>query len=345
MQRYLKSNKLFVSALIAILLAVSLFSLTIGATDTSLIDFLLVVFGQETANSSLPFIIFDIRLPRLLLAILVGMSLAVSGAALQGLFRNPLADPGLIGVSSGSALGAITIIVLGESFLQNYVVFWGYFALPIAAFLGGLAITWLVYLIASKRGNTDVSLMLLTGIALGTLAAALTGLLTFFATDDALRTLSFWTLGSVAVANWQSVTIVLVPTFISIIILPKYATALNAALMGEAIAFQIGHNIKVLKRIVIVLVALSVGAAVSVSGIIGFVGLIAPHIVRMLVGPDNRFVIIGSALVGAILLVIADMIARSIVAPAELPVGIPMSLIGGAFFIWLLLNRKKHTNF
>ena len=343
--RLLKPNKLFVITLIAILLAVSLFSLTIGATATSLIDFLLVVFGQATANSSLPFIIFEIRLPRLLLAILVGMSLAVSGAALQGLFRNPLADPGLIGVSSGSALGAITIIVLGESFLQNYVVFWGYFAVPIAAFLGGLAITWLVYLIASKRGSTDVSLMLLTGIALGTLAAAVTGMLTFFAADDALRTLSFWMLGSIAVANWQSVTIVLVPTLISIIVLPKYATALNAALMGEAVAFQIGHNIKVLKRIVIILVAFAVGAAVSVSGIIGFVGLIAPHLVRMLVGPDNRFVIIGSALIGAILLVIADMIARSIVAPAELPVGIPMSLIGGAFFIWLLLNRKKHSSF
>lgn len=338
---FFKASKTVLLSLTVLLVTLSVVSLNIGAIDTSIGTIVSALLLD--IHPSISFVVYEIRLPRLLVGVMVGASLAMSGAALQGLFRNPLADPGLIGVSSGAALGAVTIIVLGESWFSQYVVFWGYFALPLAAFIGGSLVTLLVYKVATKSGNTDMSLLLLTGIAIGTLAGAATGLLTYFASDEELRSLTFWTMGSIASASWQSVLMVLPATMMALIVLPIHAKALNAMMMGEANAYQMGHNTHRLKQIIIVFVALAVGSSVAMSGIIGFVGLVAPHLVRLLIGSDNRYVLIGSALVGASLLLVADMIARTAVAPAEIPLGIPMSLIGGIFFVWLLLGRKKRS--
>ncbi len=327
-----------------ILFTLSLYSLTVSAISISTMDVIYSLLGQqEDFQTSL--VVNEIRLPRLILGIIVGAGLAVAGAAMQGLFRNPLADPGLVGVSSGAALAAVTVIVLGGGYLSQYVVFWGYFALPLAAFTGGGLVTWVIYKIATKDGRTDVGLMLLTGIAIGAIAGAATGLLTYFATDAELRSLTFWSMGSIASASWQDIAISAGPILLTIIILPLFARALNAFLMGEAVSSHMGFNVKQLKFVVIVLTALAVGASVAVSGMIGFVGLVAPHIVRLLLGPDHRWLIPGSAILGAILIIGSDMIARSILSPAELPIGIIMSAFGGPFFLWLLIQRRSRVGF
>lgn len=325
-------------------LIVSTYSLTVGAIQLETQHVISSLLGlQEDFQTRL--VINEIRLPRLLLGLLVGAGLAVSGAAMQGLFRNPLADPALVGVSSGAALASVSVIVLGSTILSEWVSFLGFFALPLAAFLGGLFVTKLIYRIATKDGRTDVGLMLLTGIAINAIAGSATGILTYIATDEELRTLTFWSMGSIASASWQDLKIASPPILIAIILLPYYARSLNAFLMGETVSSHMGFNVKRMKWGVITLTALAVGAAVSVSGIIGFVGLVAPHVVRLILGPDHRWVLPGSAVMGAILVVFSDMLARTILAPAELSIGIIMSAIGGPFFLWLLIQRRSRVGF
>ncbi len=315
-----------------------------GALPIDVKDVVLSLLGQQE-DFQTALVINEIRLPRLLLGIVVGAGLAIGGAAMQGLFRNPLADPGLVGVSSGAALAAIIVIVLGGNYLSQWVVFWGYFALPLAAFAGGGLVTWLIYQIATKDGRTDVGLMLLTGIAINAIAGAVTGLLVYFATDEELRTLTFWSMGSIASASWKDIVISTIPILIAVILLPIFARSLNAFLMGESVSEHMGFNVKQMKFMVVTLTALAVGAAVSVSGVIGFVGLVAPHLVRLLLGPDHRWVLPGSAILGAILVVFSDMLARTVLSPAELPIGIIMSAIGGPFFLWLLIQRRSRVGF
>jgi len=316
----------------------------LGALPIDVKDVVLSLLGQQE-DFQTALVINEIRLPRLLLGIVVGAGLAIGGAAMQGLFRNPLADPGLVGVSSGAALAAIIVIVLGGNYLSQWVVFWGYFALPLAAFAGGGLVTWLIYQIATKDGRTDVGLMLLTGIAINAIAGAVTGLLVYFATDEELRTLTFWSMGSIASASWKDIVISTIPILIAVILLPIFARSLNAFLMGESVSEHMGFNVKQMKFMVVTLTALAVGAAVSVSGVIGFVGLVAPHLVRLLLGPDHRWVLPGSAILGAILVVFSDMLARTVLSPAELPIGIIMSAIGGPFFLWLLIQRRSRVGF
>ncbi len=329
---------LFVTMLLAI------YSLSVGAIALNTQAVVSALLGwQNDLHATL--VVNEIRLPRLLLGVLVGAGLAVSGAAMQGLFRNPLADPALVGVSSGAALAAVAVIVLGGSVLNDWVIFWGFFALPFSAFLGGLLVTWIIYRVATKEGRTDVSLMLLTGIAINAIAGSATGVLTYLASDEELRTLTFWSMGSIASASWHDLAIASVPIVFAVVALPYFARPLNAFLMGEAVSTHMGFDVKKMKWGVISLTALAVGAAVSVSGIIGFVGLVAPHVVRLLLGPDHRWVLPGSALVGAMLVVVSDMIARTILAPAELSIGIIMSAIGGPFFLWLLIQRRAQSGF
>jgi len=281
-----------------------------------------------------------IRLPRVALAILVGAGLGAAGAAMQGLFRNPLADPGLVGVSSGAALAASFVIVLGRAWMPGLYQSLGVFMLPVAAFLGGLAVTLTIYTLSSRDGRVSLPVMLLAGVAANALALAGIGLLTYIANDDQARVLVFWSLGSLGGANWQNVAICLPCVALSVGLAWRYARPLNAVLLGEAEAGHLGIDVKRLKTGVIGLTTLCVGALVAFTGIIGFVGLVAPHMLRLACGPDHRVVIPGAALLGAILTVAADVVARTIVSPAELPIGILTTFLGAPFFLGLLMRQR-----
>jgi iron complex transport system permease protein len=285
-------------------------------------------------------IINDVRLPRVVLGALVGASLAVSGAVMQGLFRNPLADPGLIGVSAGAGLAAVLIIVLGGTVLAPVTLAMGTFSLPVAAFFGGLAATLVLYKVATRQGRTSVATMLLAGIALAALAGAVTGILVFVADDRQLRDLTFWQLGSLAGATWLKIGAVAPIMVLAMAATPFLARGLNALALGEATATHLGIPVQQLKYIAIVSVAASVGSSVAVSGGIGFVGIVVPHLLRLAMGPDNRYLLPASALLGASLLLLADAVARTIVAPAELPIGIVTAVAGAPFFLWILLRNR-----
>jgi iron complex transport system permease protein len=286
-------------------------------------------------------VLMGIRLPRVLLGILVGAGLSVSGALMQGLFRNPLADPGLVGISSGAALGAASMIVLGSS-APGFVASWfGSFSIAVAAFTGGLVTTIAVYRIATRHGQTSVATMLLAGIAVNALCAAGTGSLVLLSNENQLRDLSFWTLGSLGGATWGVLAIVAPLIILAVAMTPRLARALNAILLGETEARHLGIRTDRVKQLAIGLSALAVGAATAVSGLIGFVGLVVPHLVRLMIGPDHRTLLPASALLGAAILLAADLVARTILQPAEVPVGIVTALAGAPFFIGLLLRRQR----
>ncbi|MEA2510731.1 MAG: heme transport system permease protein [Thermomicrobiales bacterium] len=279
-------------------------------------------------------IVWAIRLPRVVTAVLVGSALAVSGAALQGMFRNPLADPGLIGVSSGAALGAVTSVALGISFL-------GLATMPVAAFLGGMTTAITVYLISRHNGRTEIVTLVLTGIALNTIAGAGTGLLTYVASDQQLRAIVFWSLGSLGGATWKGVLATLPFVGVGLIFVPRWGQALNLFVLGEREAHHLGVDTERVRLELIVLTALMTGAAVAVAGVVGFIGLIVPHLIRLVAGPDHRIVLPASALFGASLLLLADLLARTIVAPAELPLGVLTALAGGPFLLVLMLRTRQ----
>jgi iron complex transport system permease protein len=286
-------------------------------------------------------VVLDIRLPRTVLAAIVGAALAVAGAVLQGVFRNPLADPGLVGISPGAALAAVAWIVFG-SYAAAYVPrFLLNQALPLASFAGSLVAIFLLHRLGSHEGRTSVANLLFAGIALGALASAGTGLIIFIASDLQLREFTFWTLGSIGGATWQRVLLALPFTVLLIAGSLWIARGLDMLALGEAEAFHTGVNVEKLKRIAIVIVAAGVGAAVAVSGIIGFVGLVVPHLLRLSAGPSHKSLIIGSALLGAALLTASDIFARTVASPAELPIGVVTAFIGAPFFIWLLRRHKR----
>jgi len=286
-------------------------------------------------------VLWNIRLPRLALGVLTGMALAVSGAAMQALLRNPLAEPGLVGVSGGAALFAALAIVLGGSWMVALHDVIGEFALPIFAFVGSLIATILIFAISTRQGQTSIALMLLAGIAIGSLCGALIGLMTFVATDLEMRSLNFWSLGSLGAATWPMVTMVACLSGSSVLILLKQSSALNTLALGEVQASLLGVSVKRLNQVCIGAIALAVGAVVSVTGIIGFIGLVGPHLVRLAVGPDQRLVMPASALVGAILVLLSDLLARTIAVPTEVPVGIITALLGVPFFLALLFRMRR----
>lgn len=335
--------RLAMVGLALMLVAALLFSLSYGASDASALavarDLLSVQDSGLSAHDRL--IIYDIRLPRAVMGAMVGAALAVSGAAMQGLFRNPLADPGLIGVSAGAALGAVGVIVLGSTFLGPVTALFGRYTLPLAAFAGGLASTLLLYNVATRRGQTSVATMLLAGIALAALAGAVMGVLIFKADDRQLRDLTFWGLGSLAGATWAKVAAAAPIVIAALAAMPFLARGLNGLAFGEAVAHHLGIPVQRLKNATIIAVAAATGACVAVSGSIGFVGIVVPHLLRLLIGPDNRYLLPASALLGASMLLMADSVARGIVAPAELPIGIVTALVGAPFFLWILLRRRS----
>lgn len=323
------------------------FSVKTGAADLPwerMVESIFATSGDDLLERDRA-IVWELRLPRTLLAFLVGGALGIAGAGLQGLFRNPLADPGLIGVASGGALGAVMAIVLGiPSFLSAFS--WiNLYTLPIAAFVGSLLSTAAIYRIAATGGRVRVGSLLLAGIAVNAIAGASLGWLAFRASDVQLRELTFWTMGSLGGARWDTVGACFPFALLVVALMPRYARGLNALALGESDAMHLGIAVEPLKRSTVVLSALAVGAAVSVAGTIGFVGLVAPHIVRMAAGPDHRVVIPGSFLVGAALLLASDIVARVAVAPAELPVGIVVATVGAPFFLYLLLREKGRASF
>ena len=289
-------------------------------------------------------VLWSIRLPRVVLAAVVGGGLGVAGAAMQALFRNPLADPSLTGVSGGAAFAAASVIVLGALVLPGITHVLGVATLPLAAFGGGLAVSVIVYRLATRSGHTSIAALLLAGIALNALAEAGIGLFTFVASDEQLRNLTFWRLGSVAGATWPVIAFVAPATLVAAAILVARVRAYDALALGEAEARYLGVRVERLKSVTLVCCALAAGTAVAVSGMVLFVGLVAPHLIRLACGPAHRVVLPGGMLVGAILVVGADAVARSIAAPAELPLGVFTALLGVPFFIVLLLRQRDAWN-
>lgn len=294
-------------------------------------------------SSSQSLVFFNIRLPRLLLAVAAGAGLGMAGALMQGMFRNPLADPGLIGVSSGAALAAGITIVLGATLFPDLPRKLGSWTLVAVAFAGALSVTAVIYALAQSADGTRVGLMLLAGIAINALAGAGLGLLSFMATDEQLRSLSFWLLGSLGGARWSAVWLVSAIIFIAACAASMLASPLNAIALGEAQATLLGVDVESTKRHVVVVTAMAVGAVTATTGIIGFVGLIAPHCVRLLAGPDHRVVLPGSALLGATLVLAADAVARTVAKPAELPLGVLTAFVGVPFFLILLRQFKERV--
>jgi iron complex transport system permease protein len=284
-----------------------------------------------------------IRLPRAVLALVVGAGLGIAGASMQGLFRNPLADPGLIGVSAGGALAAVTVIVLGGSVLHLITPAQRPWLLPAAAFIGGLIATAAVYRMGTRGGMTSVATMLLAGIAVNALCAAGIGFLTYIADENQLRLLMFWTMGSLGAASWGVILPALPLVVIPALLLLRHHRALDAMALGEREAAHLGIEVEGVKRRIVVLVALCVGGAVSVSGIIGFVGLVVPHVVRLIGGPRHALVLPGAAMLGGALMLSADLVARLIMAPAEMPVGIVMAALGAPVFLSIMARRHAAT--
>ncbi|MEZ5306472.1 MAG: iron ABC transporter permease [Pyrinomonadaceae bacterium] len=280
-------------------------------------------------------VLFSIRLPRILLGIVVGAGLSLAGAVLQGLFRNPLADPGLIGVSGGAAFSVAVFIVLGNAL--PFALPGNAFTYPVAAFVGGLLAVALIYRIGRRREG--VHAMLLAGIAVGAFSAAGIGLMSFLADDSQLRNLMFWNLGSLGGATWGTLTVSGILVMFSAIFLIRRARVLNVLLLGESEARLLGINTSRLRFELVAAVALAVGASVAVAGPIAFVGLICPHLIRMTTGADHRQLLPNSALFGAGLVLTADLISRVAIAPAELPIGVLTALIGAPFFVWLLVRE------
>jgi len=332
-------------ALAAVALAVAAFmSLSIGSTGITLTALPRVVGALLTGASDAAvareqLVLLDIRLPRMLLGAFVGSALAVSGAMMQGLFRNPLADPTLVGVSSGAALAAVATIALGNGLASPWIKTFGVYALPVSAFAGGVATTFILVAIVSRQGQLAVGTLLLAGIALGALSTALTGLIAFASDDRELRDLTLWMLGSLSGASWPKV-LAIVPFALAVaLVLPRLIRSLNGLLLGEAEAFHLGIDVERTKYLIILTTAAAVGAAVAVAGVVGFVGIVVPHLIRLIAGPDHRVVLPAGALLGGALVLIADVLARMLLRPAELPLGVVMAIIGAPVFLHMVVKR------
>ncbi len=286
-------------------------------------------------------VLLEIRLPRIVLSIAVGAALGICGAAMQALFRNPLADPGLIGVAGGGALGAVVVIVLGNSLFSNFTQTIGLYALPLGAMIGCLGVCTVIYKLSNRQGQFTIITLLLAGIAVNAIVGSIIGLLTLISDDSELRELTFWTMGNLGGNHWALTLPVLICIAISLVGLYRLAKPLNLYLLGEAQAQHLGIAVAKLKKQVFFFTALSVGAAVSISGMIGFIGFVVPHLVRILIGPDHRLLFPVSMLLGASLLTLADIIARTAIIPAELPIGLVTSALGGPFFLAVLYKQSN----
>lgn len=331
------SNGLHYPILLLALCCIAFLALTQGAYSISWQS--IFMFPDNEIDRQ---ILLDIRLPRLLMAAMVGTALAVSGALMQALFRNPLADPGLLGVSSGASVCVGILIVLDP--ISAHAPLWVHsYTQSIAAFLGAVVTCWIIFQLSKHKGKVSVMHLLLAGIAINALSGSATGLLTYISSDEQLRALTFWAMGNLGGARWEQVLVVASILFPLLCYVWRQSKNLNLLLLGEEEARYLGLNVDKFKVKIIAIVALCVGVTVAFTGLIGFIGLMVPHLVRMIFGADNRLVVPCSALLGASLLTGADTVARILVIPAEMPVGLVTSLIGGPFFLWLLLKNIRET--
>lgn len=316
--------------MVLLLVALTLFATTLGAMRLPLASI------WPSGDEVLRHIWLTIRLPRVLLALLVGSALALSGCVMQGLFRNPLADPGLLGISSGAALAVAFWLVLPIS----VPVLVALYAPMLAAFTGSLAVMAVIFVL-SKAGDGSLSRLLLVGIAINALCGALVGMLSWISNDTQLRQLSLWGMGSLGQAEWPTLLVSATLIIPSSLVVWWMAARLNLLQLGDEEAHYLGVNVRVLQRVLLLCSAVLVAASVAISGVIGFIGLVVPHLMRMWLGPDHRGLIPGSLLAGAILLLIADTLARTVAAPAEMPVGLLTSLLGAPWFLWLIFRQER----
>jgi len=341
--------RILLATLAVLLLLAVLIGAGAGALHVPVASVLGVLLHKLGLSTSLTFepqqeaVVWAIRLPRVLLAVLVGAALGLAGAAMQGLFRNPLADPSLLGISAGASLAAVAVIVLEEKALKMVSALpgaggAGAYVLPLAAFAGACVATVFVYRVSRRGGRVLVSTMLLVGIATNGLAGAITGLFTYAATDAQLRSITFWGLGSLGGATWPTIATLVPFLVLPLLLLPRLGKALNLLALGEEQAAHLGLPVAHIKWQVIGLTTLAVGASVAMVGTIGFLGFLVPHVLRLLGGPDHRFVLPASALGGALVLLLADTLARTAVAPAELPIGILTALLGAPVFLWIVMR-------
>ncbi|MFK4759567.1 FecCD family ABC transporter permease [Microbacterium sp. ZW T5_45] len=329
--------------LVVALVITCIASITSGQYDLSpadLVGVLLKGIGIDTAwapaDATDYGVIYNLRMPRLVLGLLVGAALAVSGVLMQAIFGNPLADAGVVGVSSGAALGAAASITLG-------LAAFGMWTTPVFAFLGGLVAVLAVYFISRSGGRTEVVTLLLTGIAINAIAGAGMAFLTFLGTTSTREQIVFWQLGSLNGALWSNTALVAPLVAIGIVVALVVAPSLDLFALGERTARHLGVNVEVLRMTVIVTVAVLVCAAVAFAGIIGFAGLVVPHLMRMIIGPAHLPLTIASAVGGALLIALADLVARTAVPLADLPIGMITSLVGGPFFLWLLVRTRRRS--
>lgn len=329
------------------LVVIFLFSLSIGQMFIPVNEIVVIflkkfgLFTSVTTDSVHETVLWSIRLPRIVMTTLIGIALGVSGAALQGLFRNPLVEPGLIGVSSGASLAVVSVIVFGTILgLDQHSVSMSAI-MPLFAFGGGLLATLFVMQIGKSMGPSGLAMLILAGVAVNALCGAAMGLVIFNANENQLHMFMFWTLGDLGGANWSTLAIASPVLVVGSMYLLKYSQALNAIALGEAEAFHMGVDVNRVKRSIVFLSALTVGTSVSMAGAIGFVGLVVPHLIRVTFHSDNKLVMPASAIGGPLLLLLADMVARTMFAPTELPIGVMTALVGTPFFIFLLIRSRR----
>lgn len=344
-----KINKIRYVSILMTLSIVLVFSIgffsAIGSANISAIDSFRIISSKipilrnyiDISHITKPHqtIIWSIRLPRVLLGVLVGASLSMAGAAFQGMFKNPMADPYVIGISSGAALGASIAIILRVNIKILNIS-----AISMFAFIGAIIAVFIVYNIARIKNKVPVTTLLLAGIAVGQFFTAIMSLIMVFYSKDMAKII-YWTMGGLAGKGWDPLLQISIPTILSMIFINFFARDLNILLTGEESAQSLGVNVEKTKVYILVLGTFMTAMVVSVSGIIGFVGLIIPHIIRILIGPDHRILLPASALAGGIFIIFADTIARTVISPIEIPVGIITALFGGPFFIYLLKKSKK----
>lgn len=335
-----KKKKLYIILTVSLIFSI-IVGTSIGAVNVPIDETIKIIINNLfnknifILDKSFESIIFNVRLPRVIVTAIVGASLAIAGTVVQSIFRNPMADPGVIGISSGASLGAIVAIFLGLSGMSIYFV-------PVFAILGALLIALLIYRLANRKNeHASMLSLILSGIAISTFIRGIISFILTSLNEEQMKSYMFWSIGSLADRRWEHVKLILIPSIICIFMLKKYSHDLNILLLGDEEAHSLGLNPNKTRKKILLWASITTALAVSVSGGISFIGLIIPHIMRLIVGPDNKLLLSSSALLGAIFLIGCDLIARILLSPIELSVGIITSIIGAPYFLYLLNKNRK----